>query len=71
VQPIAIAGFPWPIREADLMANNEYLAEMAKAGKLSPFMCVMPDWDSEDIEKTLSPLTTFPPRIYCSGRTCL
>jgi len=48
-----ISGFPWPIREADLMANNEYLAEMAKAGKLSPFMCVIPDWDSDTVEKTL------------------
>ncbi len=49
----AISGFPWPIREADLTANNTYLAEMRKEGRLSPFMCVMPDWDIEEVEKNL------------------
>ncbi len=49
----AVAGFPWPIREAYLRANNSYLAEMRKAGRLKPFMCVKPDWDSEEVEKAL------------------
>lgn len=48
-----IAGFPWPIREADLSQNNKYLAEMASMGRLSPFMSIMPDWDNETVEQTL------------------
>jgi len=49
----AISGFPWPIREANIMANNEYLAEMGKAGRLSPLMSVIPDWDDETVEHAL------------------
>ena len=48
-----IAGFPWPIREADLKANNSYLADNKARFHLSPFMCVMPAWDSEEIEGSL------------------
>jgi predicted TIM-barrel fold metal-dependent hydrolase len=48
-----IAGFPWPIREADLEANNAYLAEMKKAGRLEPFMVVRPEWDKEEVEQAL------------------
>jgi predicted TIM-barrel fold metal-dependent hydrolase len=48
-----IAGFPWPIREADLEANNAYLDGKGRDGKLSPFMCVKPDWPVDEIEKTL------------------
>lgn len=48
-----IAGFPWPIREADLEANNVYLARLARKGILSPFMVVRPEWDIEKIEETL------------------
>lgn len=49
----SIAGFPWPIREADIEGNNNYLAEMRKKGKCSPFMTVNPGWDPESIEETL------------------
>ena len=48
-----IAGFPWPIREADLRANNDYLAQMKRDGRLHPFMSLRPDWDTEEVEQTL------------------
>lgn len=48
-----IAGFPWPINEADIEGNNGYLAGLKAKGKLHPFMGVRPEWDCEDIEKTL------------------
>ena len=48
-----IAGFPWPIKEADMRGNNRYLAEMKKKKKLSPFMAVRPEWNIDEIEKTL------------------
>lgn len=48
-----IAGFPWPIREANMHANNAYLADQRSRGMLTPFMTVRPEWSVEDIEKTL------------------
>ncbi|NQT94427.1 MAG: amidohydrolase family protein [Lentisphaerae bacterium] len=48
-----MAGFPWPIREADLAANNAYLARLSLEGQLSPFMVVRPEWSLDDIEKAL------------------
>ena len=48
-----IAGFPWPIREADLKANNEYLAQKKREGKLTPFMCTRVEWDNDYTEKVL------------------
>ena len=49
----SIAGFPWPIKEADIDNNNEYLARMSVERKISPFMAVRPEWNVEEIEKTL------------------
>ncbi len=49
----AIAGMPWPIREADLAANNRYLAEKRAEGLLHPFLAVRPEWDPEEIEREL------------------
>jgi predicted TIM-barrel fold metal-dependent hydrolase len=48
-----IAGFPWPIREADLQANNHYLARARQKGLVTPFMTVRPEWDLQWIEQTL------------------
>lgn len=48
-----IAGFPWPIREADLHGNNAYLSKMLKLGRLTPFMVVRPSWPADEVEKTL------------------
>jgi predicted TIM-barrel fold metal-dependent hydrolase len=48
-----IAGFPWPIKEADMEANNLYLAEKRAEGMLCPFMTVRPEWDPEQIERVL------------------
>ncbi len=49
----SIAGFPWPIREADMGENNRYLERMHKEGKISPFMTVKPEWDPETVERVL------------------
>jgi uncharacterized protein len=49
----SFAGFPWPVCEADLEANNCYLAEMRGLGWLSPFMAVKPEWDAGEVEATL------------------
>jgi predicted TIM-barrel fold metal-dependent hydrolase len=48
-----IAGFPWPIREATLKANNRYLAEKRAQSLLTPFMAVRPEWDPEGVEEEL------------------
>ncbi|MBN1837918.1 MAG: amidohydrolase family protein [Spirochaetales bacterium] len=48
-----IAGFPWPIREADLAANNRYLAAKGAEGLLTPFMAVRPEWEPERVEEEL------------------
>jgi predicted TIM-barrel fold metal-dependent hydrolase len=48
-----IAGFPWPIKEADMHANNAYLADKRAERLITPFMTVRPDWDLEQIERTL------------------
>lgn len=49
----AIAGMPWPIREADMEANNSYLADLRSQRKLAPFMTVRPEWPEAEIEKRL------------------
>lgn len=49
----AIAGMPWPIREADLAANNRYLAAQQAQGLVQPFMAVRPEWDPEALEREL------------------
>jgi len=48
-----INGFPLPVREADLHSNNEYLAQEQQEGKITAFMCTMPDWNNEELEETL------------------
>ncbi|MDK1032305.1 MAG: amidohydrolase family protein [Planctomycetia bacterium] len=49
----SIAGFPWPIREADLVGNNAYLAGLRREGRLAPFMAVKPHWSIEETEMAL------------------
>jgi hypothetical protein len=48
-----INGFPMPVKEADLRSNNSYLAEQQRQNKLSAFMCIMPEWKDEEIERGL------------------
>lgn len=48
-----IAGFPWPIREADMIENNAYMAALRRQGELTPFMVVRPEWPAGVIEETL------------------
>jgi predicted TIM-barrel fold metal-dependent hydrolase len=50
----AMVGLPWPIREADLAGNNEYLAILVSQGRLAAFMGVRPEWDSEEVERQLT-----------------
>jgi predicted TIM-barrel fold metal-dependent hydrolase len=42
-----------PVREADIPANNRYLAGEQAAGKVTAFMCVRPEWDPEQVEAEL------------------
>jgi predicted TIM-barrel fold metal-dependent hydrolase len=49
----AITGLPWPIREADLTGNNDYLAQLISQRKLMAFMGVRPEWDREEVERQL------------------
>lgn len=56
-----IAGFPWPIQEADLVSNNRYLLEKKKEGLLAPFMSVKPDFTEAYIEEQLPEFCGFKP----------
>lgn len=56
-----IAGFPWPIQEADLIANNQYLLEQKEKGQLTPFMAVSPGFSEEYIEEQLPHFCGFKP----------
>ena len=49
----SITGFPWPIREADLVQNNAYLARTQREGKLTALMAVRPEWPAAEVERTL------------------
>ena len=49
----AVNGFPMPVKEADLRENNRYLAEEQRRDNLTAFMCIMPDWADEEIERGL------------------
>jgi predicted TIM-barrel fold metal-dependent hydrolase len=44
---------PAPGSEADLTANNRYLAAKPAQGLLAPFMAVCPEWDPETVERDL------------------
>ena len=50
----SINAFPMPVKEADLRGSNRYLAEEQSQDKLTAFMCTMPDWADEEIEKGLA-----------------
>ena len=56
-----MAGFPWPIKEADLTANNEYLKEERKKGNALPFMAVAPWHEESYIEEQLPYFAGFKP----------
>lgn len=49
----SMAGFPWPIREADLEQNNRYLRKERAMGRTFPFMGVRPEWDAEKLDSQL------------------
>lgn len=50
---VSILGFPWPLPEADIPANNAYLAGLAGEGRLSALMTVRPEWDPAECERAL------------------
>ena len=45
--------FPWPLREADIIANNEYLSRLVSQGDLNALMCIRPEWNAEYCERIL------------------
>ena len=49
----SMAGFPWPIREALLEENNQYLLAEKSKGNTFPFMGVKPDWSAETVDTQL------------------
>jgi len=50
---VRLTGMPWPIREADLRANNAYLARERAAGQVHPLMAIRPEWPAEQVERAL------------------
>ena len=56
-----LAGFPWPIQEADLEAGNRYLLEKKAEGLATPFMAVRPDFTERYIEEQLPAFCGFKP----------
>ena len=56
-----IAGFPWPVQEADLVANNAYLANLHKETKMTPFMGVSPEMSERYIRETIPDFLGFKP----------
>ena len=57
----SIAGFPWPVKEADLAANNSYLAGLKHRGLCTPFMGVSPEMSEEYIRQSLPDFIGFKP----------
>lgn len=56
-----IAGFPWPVQEADLIAGNRYLLQKKAEGLITPFMSVRPDFTEDYIEEQLPDFCGFKP----------
>ena len=53
-QSVRFLGLPMPIREADLAANNAYLAELKKQQHpLQPLMGIRPEWPATVVEQVL------------------
>lgn len=57
----SLAGFPWPIREANLEKNNAYLIKKNEEGTAFPFMGVRPEWDPDYLEEQLPHFCGFKP----------
>lgn len=51
---MGLLALPMPLGEADLRANNAYLAAMAREGKTPALMAVRPEWSAEDVERQLT-----------------
>jgi predicted TIM-barrel fold metal-dependent hydrolase len=50
-----IVAFPFPIREARIEDNNDYIAKCAEEGKIAyGLMCIKPDYSPEYLEKELT-----------------
>lgn len=51
--PFSMAGFPMPLPEADIAANNDYLLCEKNASRIHPLMGVRPEWDADMVDETL------------------
>ena len=49
---IYMTALPWPLREADTIGNNRYVAEIAKLPHLRGLMTIRPEFDVSTIEQT-------------------
>ncbi len=50
-----INAFPFPIREADIEASNEYIAQCIREGTIrSGFLCIKPEYGVDYLEKMLT-----------------
>lgn len=50
---VDVVAFPCVFPEADIPANNEYLAKLHMQGKISTLMTVRPEWDASYCEEIL------------------
>lgn len=57
----SLAGFPWPIKEVDFEANNQYLLEKKKENRTCPLMGTRPEWDQDYLEKWLPHFAGYKP----------
>lgn len=57
----SMVGFPWPIREANIVENNNYLKQEHEKGRAFPLMSVRPEWNVEMLEAQLPNFCGFKP----------
>ena len=50
---VHILGLPWPLPEADIKANNQYLADLKQKGMLQALMTIRPEWPASYVEEIL------------------
>ncbi len=68
-QAWALVSFPFPLKEAHIEENNDYVADCARQGKIAyALMCVKPEYSAEYIEreifsKGLSGLKPYPDMV--------
>ena len=48
-----LLALPWPLAEADMPANNDYLASLSAIHGVTALMSIRPEWNAEYVEKQL------------------